>query len=426
MRRIILTTVMLGAILGGVIPTASASLRGHSSTTVTLSLPKPFTPVAPAGSHDLYHCELLNPHVSTDMMITSSTFNPGVMAQDHHAIAYLVPPAQVAQATALDGGGKGWTCFGGPGLLSRSIDNLGSAPWLAAWSPGHGPTTEPTGTGVSLPAGSLIILQIHFNLLVSHKADQSSLTLNMQPAAGSGLIAMNTLLLPSAIDIPCPTGVTGKLCSRSASLADISVRFGSSAASFDNLLEAVCHGGAVTAGTTSTCTWPVGSTQYIWQVTPHMHLLGRSFKAVLNAGTSREQVLVDVPSYDFHYQISHVEPSPIRIQRGDTITTTCTFDPTLRQSLPYLKTLPPRYILWADGSSDEMCLGIFGVTSALVTPGSVTPAHQVSHVLWPARIQSAAAGISIMGILSATDASGSSPRSLADLEAMVRAGFCAP
>lgn len=426
MKRVIAASLLVLGSVSAVISTAGASARSHASTTVTLALPKPFTPVAPAGGHDLYHCELLNPHVTTDMMITSSTFNAGVLAQDHHAIAYLVPPSQVAQATALDGGGKGWTCFGGPGLLASSIDNLGSAPWLAAWSPGHGPTVEPTGTGVSLPAGSLIILQIHFNLLASHKPDNSSLSLTMQPAAGSGLVAMNTLLLPAALDVPCPTGITGKLCSRSASLADISKRFGASAANFDNMLEAVCHGGTVVPGNTTSCTWPVSSTQYVWQVTPHMHLLGTSFKAVLNAGTSHAQTLVDVPSYDFHYQISHVEPTPIRIQRGDTITTTCTFDPTLRQKLPYLKALPPRYILWADGSSDEMCLGIFGVTNALVTPGSALPAHQVSQVMWPASIAAVASRISIMGVLSGTDASGTAPRTLADIEAMVKAGFCAP
>jgi hypothetical protein len=36
----------------------------------------------------------------------------------------------------------------------------------------------------------------------------------------------------------------------------------------------------------------------------------------------------------------------------------CTFDPTLRQKLPELKNLEPRYITWGEGSSDEMCLGV--------------------------------------------------------------------
>jgi len=41
---------------------------------------------------------------------------------------------------------------------------------------------------------------------------------------------------------------------------------------------------------------------------------------------------------------------------------TCSFDPTLRQKLPELQKLPPRYITWGEGSSDEMCLGVISAT----------------------------------------------------------------
>ena len=43
---------------------------------------------------------------------------------------------------------------------------------------------------------------------------------------------------------------------------------------------------------------------------------------------------------------------------GDTIKLTCTYDPTLRQKLPQLRSQAPRFITWGDGSSDEMCLGL--------------------------------------------------------------------
>jgi Copper type II ascorbate-dependent monooxygenase, C-terminal domain len=421
MKRALIALSIFAAAIGTYVQTATAS-PSHAVITETLSLAKPFTPVAPVGGHDLYHCELLNPHVTGDMMVTKSSFTPGVLAEDHHAIAYLVAPSQAATARSLDQGGKGWTCFGGPGLSSSTQDNLGSAPWLAVWTPGHGPTVQPAGTGVSLPAGSLIILQIHFNLLTTHKPDKSSLSLTMVPAAGSGLIAMNTLLLPAPVDIPCPAGVTGDLCSRAAALADIGKRFGPSAVGFDNGLEYTCHHGVAFEGVTATCTWPIQSSQYIWQVTPHMHLLGTSFTAVLDAGTSRAQTLVNVPAYDFHYQTSHPEATPIFVTRGDSITLTCTYDPTLRQSLSFLKSLPARYILWGDGSTDEMCLGIFGVTSSLAVSPHVQ--HQASHVLWPAAIAKAAAQISIMGMLGTSDVSPA--QTLADVEAMVRVGFCAP
>ena len=66
----------------------------------------------------------------------------------------------------------------------------------------------------------------------------------------------------------------------------------------------------------------------------------------------------NVTNYNFNYQRSYTladagaRPSP-----GDTIEVTCTYDPTLRQELPQLRKLPPRFVTWGDGSSDEMCLG---------------------------------------------------------------------
>jgi hypothetical protein len=41
----------------------------------------------------------------------------------------------------------------------------------------------------------------------------------------------------------------------------------------------------------------------------------------------------------------------------------CTFDPTLRQKIPQLKSLEPRYVTWGEGSSDEMCLGVLSGTT---------------------------------------------------------------
>ena len=48
---------------------------------------------------------------------------------------------------------------------------------------------------------------------------------------------------------------------------------------------------------------------------------------------------------------------------GDTVRVECTFDPTLRQKIPQLKVLEPRYVTWGEGSSDEMCLGVLSGTT---------------------------------------------------------------
>ncbi len=95
---------------------------------------------------------------------------------------------------------------------------------------------------------------------------------------------------------------------------------------------------------------------------PHMHLLGRSLKLILNPGTASEKILLDRQNYDFDDQSSTVLKTPIKVAPGDTIRVECTFDPTLRQKLPALRNLEPRYITWGEGSSDEMCLGVIAAT----------------------------------------------------------------
>ena len=70
-----------------------------------------------------------------------------------------------------------------------------------------------------------------------------------------------------------------------------------------------------------------------------------------------------MPEYDFDNQVAQVLAQPIKVKSGEIIRVQCTFDPTLRQLLPSLRNLPPRYVTWGEGSSDEMCLGVLSVAT---------------------------------------------------------------
>jgi hypothetical protein len=72
--------------------------------------------------------------------------------------------------------------------------------------------------------------------------------------------------------------------------------------------------------------------------------------------------LLDVQNYNFDDQSATVLKSPVKVSTGDIIRVKCTFDPTLRQKIPQLKQLEPRYVTWGEGSSDEMCLGVIAAT----------------------------------------------------------------
>jgi hypothetical protein len=98
---------------------------------------------------------------------------------------------------------------------------------------------------------------------------------------------------------------------------------------------------------------------HILGATPHMHLLGQSETITLIHG-STSTVLASVAHYNFDGQRSYASPPGTWARPGDKVQVTCTYDPTLRQVLPSLRKLPPRFVTWGDGSSDEMCLGNVG------------------------------------------------------------------
>ena len=150
-----------------------------------------------------------------------------------------------------------------------------------AWAPGHGKDVLPPGTGVKFPAGSLVVMQVHYNLLRGDKPVRAKLTLYTVPAS-TALKPLNLDLMPAPPDIPCPAGVTGPLCNRSASLADLGQRFGASAVGFVDALETICGRNPANPPPATPPRAPGRSRagQTILRLGVHMHLLGRGMKIV--------------------------------------------------------------------------------------------------------------------------------------------------
>ena len=365
--------VLAGAVAWGTMAAtaskSSPSTPSPSSTptisTVSLDQRTAYTPKAPAGATDDYHCTLLDPHLTKSSYIISSQFLPG-SGEVHHAILFLVPPDLASAAEAANVGGQGWSCFGETPIPNTGLAQISDTPWLSAWAPGHGADALPKGTGVLLPAGSLVVMQVHYNLLVGDKPVKNSLVLHTVPAS-TPLLPLNLDLMPAPPDIPCAPGVTGPLCSRSAELANLGQRFGQSQVGFVNVLESICgrNPNDPPVGDTTSCLWPVSSKGYIVRVGAHMHLLGVSFTMVLDPGTPHAKTILDVPDYNFHYQKAYNLAAPVPVQPGDKVQVNCTYNPALGQQLPLLRTVAPHFVTWGDGSADEMCLGLMWTAASL-------------------------------------------------------------
>ncbi|CAI9407256.1 hypothetical protein [Nocardioides sp. T2.26MG-1] len=327
---------------------------------MTLAMPEAYTPSAPTGvGTDDYRCFLLDPGLDRDVWLTGSDVLPGNPQVVHHVILFRIPPDKVAEAESLDASapGEGWTCFGGTGIAG-DFSNIDDASWLAAWAPGGDETKVRDGYGVRLDAGSRIVMQVHYNLLQGAAPDTSSTQLRWM-AADRDLTPLHTYLTPAPVEMPCrPAHDDSPLCDRDAAVADVMARFGA-AGSTNSLLHLLC-GTQAKASTTTTCTRTVGRPMTILGVAGHMHLLGRSLKIEVDPDTPDARTILDIPVWDFDDQGTR-PIKPVRLAPYDTVRITCHHVQWLRDVLPAFEGIPDRYVIWAEGSTDEMCLGMLQV-----------------------------------------------------------------
>jgi len=326
---------------------------------VTVRMPSAYTPSAPTGvGTDDYRCFLLDPKVAKDSFVTGFNVLPGNPDVVHHVILFRVPPDLVADAERKDAAtpGEGWTCFGTSGLSNDgSIDD---APWLGAWAPGGSDQVYGDGLGEEFDAGSRVIMQVHYNLLAGTAPDTSAAELRLTSDPHTKVL--ETRLIPAPVELPCRPGHTGPLCDRDKALADVKARFGDGPGSTADYLHLLCGGGP--AGPVQSCTREINSPETIRGVAGHMHLLGKSIKIEVNPGTPRAQTILDIPTWDFDNQRSR-PTQPIHLVRGDTVKVTCTHSQELRDLLPAFETQrQDRYVMWGEGTTDEMCLGLLLVT----------------------------------------------------------------
>jgi len=117
----------------------------------------------------------------------------------------------------------------------------------------------------------------------------------------------------------------------------------------------------VQPGPVQTCDRKVTEPATIRAVAGHMHLLGRSIRIDVDPGTARARTVLDVPVWDFDNQGAQAV-KPVALRPGDTVRVTCRHDQRLRDLLPAFRDQPERYVVWGEGTTDEMCLGILLVT----------------------------------------------------------------
>jgi mono/diheme cytochrome c family protein len=187
----------------------------------------------------------------------------------------------------------------------------GDSYW-AVYVPGNGSQIYPQGFARKLPAGATVTFQIHYT--PSGKAVQEQLRMGLVFARETPRFAVETAaVLKRDLDIPPGDGNHVETFERSVP-TDLNV---------------------------------IG-------FMPHMHVRGKAFKYELISADGSVETLLDIPRYDFNWQLRYEYAQPRTIPRGSKIRITAAFD-----NSPGNQANPDstKRVKWGQQTYEEMMIG---------------------------------------------------------------------
>jgi peroxiredoxin len=239
----------------------------------------------------------IDPAFTEDKWIKAAEVRPGNRAVTHHLIAFFHPP--------------GSDDFEPIEPLTNSI---------VGFAPGLPPSIYPEGTYRRIPAGSKIVIQAHYTPNGTPQSDQSEL----------GLIFAD------------PSSVKKEMTVAAA----LNWQFRIPAGADNHRLDA---------------SHKFDEDTLLWALTPHMHLRGKSFRFVARYPDGKEEILLDVPRYDFNWQNTYGLAEPKRLPTGTMIQCAAVYD----NSVDNLANPDPKSaVMWGDQTWQEMMVGTLAVSLA--------------------------------------------------------------
>jgi hypothetical protein len=258
---------------------------------------------------DEYRNFVIPTNYAEDRWISTVEVRPGNSKVVHHVLIFLDTTGTARKLDAKDAA-PGYSTFGGIGFLPSG--------GLGGWAPGNLPRPLPPGTGVLLPKGADIVLQVHYHRSGKSESDRTKIGVHF----AKGPVDKQVRVLPVVYPfLRIPAGES-----------NYTVRAGMGVPGDVTLIN----------------------------VTPHMHLLGRSMTvtAQLPDGTTRP--VVKVPDWDFNWQTTYVFKEPMKLPQGARIQLAATYDNSEKN--PRNPSSPPKTVTWGEETTDEMCIAFVSYT----------------------------------------------------------------
>jgi mono/diheme cytochrome c family protein len=238
--------------------------------------------------------------IDEERWIKAIEVRPGFPEVVHHQLTYLGPPG--ATIEGVQGAGR--------------IDLA----FVGGWGPGVAPLVFPEGYGMKMPAGSTIFFQMHYHKTPGPGTggiDQTKIGLKFYDQKPENV--METLwLVDPALNIP-----PGEANYQSTSWIDLE---------HDAIL---------------------------FDYTPHMHLRGKSMVFTADYKDGKQEILLDVPRYDFDWQLSYTPVEPKILPAGTRLGVKAVFDNSAdNPDNPD----PAATVRFGEKTTDEMMVGFIHYT----------------------------------------------------------------
>ncbi len=186
---------------------------------------------------------------------------------------------------------------------------------LAAYAPGSPPRRTDPGMAKHIPAGSKIVFQMHYTTNGKPQDDMSTLGLKFCDASEVKQKVESGFAINFAFAIP-----PGKA---------------------DHTITGRHH---------------FKEDRLLLSLTPHMHMRGKSFKYTAEFPDGRREVLLDVPEWDFNWQIDYILAEPILMPAGSKLDCEAHYDNSPENPT---NPDPTRWVRFGEQTWDEMMIGWF-------------------------------------------------------------------
>ena len=279
-------------------------------------------------------------NLTEDKWVQEIEIRPGARTNVHHVIAYMrtPAPAQPAAAPAAAAGAAPAPRPTPPFSMAADMGRPPTAPkedrapvqndrpptarpgaWLGGFAPGQAVRVYQPGTALKIPAGSVLLLQMHY-------------TANGKAAADRTRIGIKYASAPPKTEV------------RVVALAN--QNFVLKAGAPDTRVDA-----EVTLNQDIT----------LWSVLPHTHVRGKKWQVTAIYPDGRSEIILDVPKYDFNWQTDYVFKQPLSLPKGTKLHTAAWYD----NSAAYKPNPDPKKdVYWGDQTWEEMQFTAFTISFA--------------------------------------------------------------